>query len=287
MSVTIVYLARGMNGGLLAAKNFFDAYLSYPPGCPHELIVISKGWVNVQEKCELERLTAKHSARLINLPDHEYDFGAYMRIAPKLTREWICFLSTNSRPRINGWLNFLLMAAINGDKKVGLVGATGSMGTIAQFPFPPPPTANLRALLLFPLLPLRILIHTLLFLLKLRDFPLFPNPHIRSSTFLVRRDLFTEFSLLSKIPSSKYDAYKLESGRNGLTAFVRRRALMALVAGADGKFYEPEQWVNSRTFRVPEPSNLLVEDRQTTTYDQADVKMKRVLETAAWGIKFS
>jgi hypothetical protein len=287
MSIALVYLARGAGDGLLAVKKFFDAYSAFPPGCPHDLIVISKGWVDVEERSELERMAQKHSASIINFPDHEYDFGAYMRLVPTLHQDWICFLSTNSRPRVDGWLKFLWMAARSDEKNVGAVGPTGSLGTIAQFPYPPPPTANLRALLLFPLLPLRLLFHAMWFILKIKDFPIFPNPHIRSSTFMVRRDVFTDFTAKNKMPHTKYQAYMLESGRKGLTAFVKDLGLKTLVAGADGKVYEPDQWINSRTFRFPGSLNLLVEDRQTITYEMSDIKNKRALEMAAWGKRFS
>ncbi|MBT5955566.1 MAG: hypothetical protein HN910_09315 [Porticoccaceae bacterium] len=287
MSIALVYLARGSGDGLLAARKFFDAYRAFPPGCPHDLIVISKGWAEIGGRQELERMAQQHSARIIDLPDHGYDFGAYMRLAPTLTQDWICFLSTNSRPRIDGWLNLLWVAARSGDKDVGAVGPTGSLGTIAQFPWPPSPTANLRALFLFPLLPLRLLFHAIWLILKIKDFPIFPNPHLRSSTFMVRRDIFTDFVGTHKIPNTKYQAHMLESGRTGLTAFVKNRGFRTLVAGMDGKVYEPDQWVNSRTFRYPKPLNLLVEDRQTITYEMADTNNKRTLEAAAWGQTFS
>ena len=169
MTIALVYLARGSDDGLLAVKKFFAAYTSFPPGCPHDLIVISKGWKDNDGKQELERLAKQHSAKLINLPDNGFDFGAYMRVIPTVTHQWVCFLSTNSRPRVNGWLNLMRIAATSSNNCIGLVGATGSFGTIAQFPFPPSPVRNLRSFLLFPLLPIRLLLHFIWFILKFKD----------------------------------------------------------------------------------------------------------------------
>ncbi len=45
--------------------------------------------------------------------------------------------------------------------------------------------------------------------------------------------------------------------------------------------------IEDRTFRFPKLLNLLVEDRQTITYDMADTNNKRTLEAAAWGQTFS
>jgi hypothetical protein len=287
MSIALVYLARGAGNGLLAAKKFFDAYHAFPAGCQHDLIVISKGWVKIEEQKELERLVEKHAARMIYLPDDGYDWGAYMRLAPTLSQDWICFLNTHSRPRVDGWLNLLWGATKTGDNDIGAVGATGSWGTIAQFPWPPSPTANLRAFFLLPLLPIRLLFHTFWFILKIKHFPIFPNPHIRSNTFIVKREIFLDFVAIHNIPTTKYQSHMLESGRTGLSFFLKNLGLKILVAGADGKVYEPDQWVKSKTFRIPKQENLLVEDNQTIRYEIADTKDKKILETAAWGQTFS
>ena len=204
MSIALVYLARGAGSGLLAAKKFFDAYRAFPPGCPHDLIVISKGWDEIEGQQALERMAQKYSARIIYLPDDGYDWGAYMRLVPTLSQDWICFLNTHSQPRVDGWLNLLRLATTSSSKDVGAVGATGSWGTIAQFPWPHSPTASLRTLFLFPLLPLRLLFHTIWFISKIKDFPIYPNPHIRSNAFIVRRDIFLDFAATHKIPSAKY-----------------------------------------------------------------------------------
>jgi hypothetical protein len=76
----------------------------------------------------------------------------------------------------------------------------------------------------------------------------------------------------------------LESGKRGFTNFLLKQGLKPLVAGADGKYYEQDQWYQSKTFRVPGgQSNLLVEDNQTKAYDMADPTMKKKMEIAAWG----
>ena len=79
----------------------------------------------------------------------------------------------------------------------------------------------------------------------------------------------------------------LESGRTGFSVFLADRGLKAVVAGADGRYYEPSQWIKSQTFRVPGQPNLLVADNQTIAYDRADLRLKRGMERAAWGNVFS
>jgi len=277
LSLALVYLARGTNGGLPAVKSFFEAYDAYPARCPHELIVIVKGWSGVEGQDELRQLAQAHAARLVELPDDGFDWGAYMRLAPQLSHEWLCFLNTHSRPRVGGWLNLLKKAADAGGSRFGAVGATASRQTSAPIlPLPSPKYSIL-------LYPLRMSSYAFRFLTNIGDFSSFPNPHLRSNAFLVRRELFVDFVSTQKIPCCKRDAAMLESGRSGFSAFLAQRGLKALVAGADGKVYESEHWVNSETFRVPGQSNLLVTDNQTTSYEAAAPSFRKMLEKAAWG----
>lgn len=284
MSLALVYLARGIDGGLSSAKAFFDAYRAFPAGCPHELIVIAKGWSGVDGQDELRQLAQAHAARVVDLPDDGFDWGAYMRLAPQLPHDWLCFLNTHSRPRVDGWLNLLRMAADAYGTSIGAVGATASWETLAPILPPPSVKEEYNTSLIYPL---RVILNAGRFVTNIRDFSSFPNPHLRSNAFIVPRELFIDFAATQKIPRCKRDAAMLESGRTGFAAYLANRGLKALVTGADGKVYGPEQWINSGTFRVPGQHNLLVADNQTAAYDMADQHLKRILERFAWGQAFS
>lgn len=270
-----------MGNGLASAEGFFEAYRAHPPGCPHELIVIAKGWAGIEGRNSLERMANEHAARIIDLPDDGYDWGAYMRLAPHLSHEWICFLNTHSRPLIAGWLNLMLEHVQS--LKVGAVGATASWGTMI------PTWPSLKPQWEWRLLhyPLRLARNAFIFVMNVRHFPYFPNPHLRSNAFLVRRELFNEFVQLRDIPRNKRDAHRLESGEIGFTRYLINRGLTPLVVGLNGKNYPPEQWMSSGTFRVPHQPNLLISDNQTSAYNWASQSLKRRLELAAWGCAFS
>lgn len=85
------------------------------------------------------------------------------------------------------------------------------------------------------------------------------------------------------MPQSKYEAFQLESGYEGLTRFIHNQNKKAVVAGADGHIYDVDQCQNSRRFRVPRQDNLLVSDNQTRAYEEAGPAMRRILELTAWG----
>ena len=284
MTLALVYLARGVDGGLPAAKAFFDAYHAFPPRCPHELIVIAKGWLGVAGRGEVGQLAQANDARMVDLPDDGFDWGAYMRLAPLLQHTWVCFLNTHSRPCVDGWLNLLRVTAEMPGVNVGAVSATASWET--QIPFLPLPT--LKAERIAPLLyPFRLFRNVIRFVINFQEFPSFPNPHLRSNAFIVRRELFVDYVATHQIPFCKRDAHKLESGRDGFTAFLQSHGLEILVTGADGCIYRTKQWVDSGTFRVPGQPNLLVADNQTTAYEAADERSKKVFEKFAWGQTFN
>ena len=282
MRLAVVYLARGVGNGLDAAEAFFSAYRAYPAGCDHDLIVLCKGWYDTAERRRLFKMAYDLGAEIVSMPDQGFDFGAYMRIAPSLTHDWVCFLSTNSRPIAQDWL-IKMYSVAQSSKNVGLIGPTGSIGSIAGIYVPEVSFNGLGPLIRSFALPLIVAKGCLLYLIKLRDFRGFPNPHIRSSSFMVKTSLFKEFASVRSIPNSKYGAYILESGRRGLSRYIVELGYGMRVVGADGVSYEHPQWQKSCTFRSGSQSNLLIADRQTDMYESSDSKARLIVEKVTWG----
>jgi hypothetical protein len=113
-----------------------------------------------------------------------------------------------------------------------------------------------------------------------RDFPRFPNAHIRSNGFMIDRKL-----LLSISPevNSKLDAYEFESGVNSLSSRITSLGLECLVVGADGRPYRSQEWRESSTFRSNNQRNLLIADNQTRAYDALPLRAKLRHELMTWG----
>lgn len=284
MSLALVYLSRGVDGGISSAREFFEAYEKYPTSCDHELIVISKGWLGIDGYDELEALARRYSARIFRLPDDGYDWGAYMRLVPQLDHDLLCFLNTHSRPRVDGWLKILKDAAKSLGKEFGAVGSTGSWESLA--PIKPMFSRN-SVIGSYIMYPIRFIVNAIRLPFNVKSFPIFPNPHLRSNAFIVSRGVFSEFLSTSGLPCTKRDAVILESGRKGFSNFITSRGLKITIAGADGKIYTPQEWMNSGAFRVPGQTNLLVEDNQTIAYELASPYVKQKLEKLAWGIAVS
>src|SRR5581483_7525301 len=91
-----------------------------------------------------------------------------------------------------------------------------------------------------------------------RQFPGFPNPHIRTSGFMLRRARLMPFQPADI--KTKMDAIAFESGDNGLTAQLRRAGLAALVCTKDGRGFDVRDWPRSGTFRLGDQPNLILTD---------------------------
>ena len=114
-----------------------------------------------------------------------------------------------------------------------------------------------------------------------RDFPLFPNHHLRTNAFMGSRQTLRRVRLgLMRI---KFSAYKFESGKDSLTNQVLKMGLKVLVVGKDGEGYEPERWHLSNTFWQAREENLLVADNQTEFYLDADAETRAKHARYAWG----
>lgn len=295
MSQAVIFLARGIDAGLPAARAFFDSYRAHPAGRPHALIVIAKGWEAVPGRDQLQALAESAGARVVNLPDDGFDWGAYMRIAPQLSHDWVCFLNSHSQIMAGGWLDKLRSAAEQ--PGVGAAGATGSWGTLAPVAsFIVPNVADISHERGWAAAALRAgyigsVGYVWGMLKDAPDFPAFPNPHLRSNAFILRRSLFQDFTGDRTPPYTKREAFQLECGRQGMTRWLKARGLAALVVAAGGEWYATGQWMASGTFRTPghAPQNgrLLISDNQTRGYDAAAPFSRRIMERSAWGRAFT
>jgi hypothetical protein len=92
----------------------------------------------------------------------------------------------------------------------------------------------------------------------------FPNPHLRSNCFLIKRTLLLSLGL--EVGPTKTDSYRFESGPNNMTSRLRKLGLAAIVVGRDDFSYDVADWPMSRTFRLGLQDNLLVTDNQVRSF---------------------
>jgi hypothetical protein len=237
-------------------RRFVRSYRAHPGARDHVLLAVLNGFSDGPELNAVRRELADvpHDELLLARPVQ--DLTAYRVAAGHAAgADAFCFLNSHSEVLVDDWLALLhAQLELPG---VGIVGATGSHeSTFSAAPRPLKP-------------------------LRRRQYPPFPNPHLRTNAFMLSRDLM--LGLDWTVGGRKGSAHRLESGTRGITRQVLASGREAYVVGRDGHPYEPAAWPRSRTFRAGGQENLLVADNRTRQYADAEPARRVQLARMAWG----
>lgn len=247
-TVAVFYLARGQGEGYRDDfATFLASYRAYPAGHVHRLYIVFKGFADNAARRDGERAFDGIDFVAIDTDDRRFDLGAYADATRQVSEDVVCFLNTFSEILSPYWLAKLVR---NLDSPgVGMVSATGSYESLAYIN---------------------------------RLFPPFPNPHLRSNAFAMRRGdalaMFAQFEIEDKL-----DCFFIESGPDSLTRQMFGRGLTCLIVGADGRGFDPDRWPTSGTSRQGTQHNLLVADNFTRQFDAAAAPFRRECEARSWG----
>jgi hypothetical protein len=245
-------------------REFLRSYHSHAAGAQHELVIAFNAPPGDLSRETLLAELGATAHRLIVLKQPMLDLAAYREVALGLEHERLCFLNSYSVIQADGWLG-AMSRAFDGPG-VGLVGATGSWESQAEWGrgraiFWPLQLMTLRG--------------------ARRDYPRFPNPHVRTTAFMAARAAVLEMGLDGAL--DKHSAYLLESGHMSITRQIQERGWRPVVVGRDGLVYDVEDWPRSRTYRSGGQDNLLVADNRTRDWGQAAPRLRRRLTRDAWG----
>jgi hypothetical protein len=285
-----------------ALREFATALRAHPPGdC--ELVLLVKGFASrTQAKAYLAEV-ADLAPQIMFMPDRGFDLGSHFAAAVHLRRHRYCFVKSQFRPLADDWL-VKLDAALD-RPGVGQVGPTGvwlsshswltySIGLPSVYRSLLPPRREVRELMSKIQLEqgsierpstghlMRMRLKALLNAPEdLWSFGPFPNPHLRTSAFMITHAALRELRLFEV--RSKRDAYALESGRESITCQLERMGLSSLVVDRAGAVYEPNQWHRSCTFYQGDQERLLVAEDHSDRYAVGDLSCRQLLSTLAWG----
>ena len=274
--ICVAHLVRERNG-IAPFEAFLASYRKNPGGAAHDLLLIFKGFEHESVPAEYSALLAGLSYRTLFVADEGFDIKPYFHAARSLAYHYFCFLNSFSVLLDEDWLAKMHEQIVRA--RVGVVGATASHESFYST-FRHNWRANRSKWLYRGML--RIEYGKLREVLTYRKrFPPFPNYHVRSNAFIIRRDLMLELRVGAI--KEKMDAHEFESGRESLTRQILAQRLAPLVVGRDGRAYEKENWYESFTFRSGEQQNLLVADNQTRHYERADPLTRQSLTRATWG----
>jgi hypothetical protein len=237
-------------------ERFIESYRAHPPGVQHRLLVVMKGFAAGADRSPWRHVLASVAHDELDADAGALDLGTYRSVVERVPdAERFCFTNSTSVVLADSWLGHLDRHLRT--PRVGLVGAAGSFESA------------------YSVAPLWLRRR------RRRDFPPFPNPHIRTNGFGISREL--ALSLDWPVTRRKLDALRLESGRWSITRQVLERGLHALVVGRDGVGYPPERWQESATFRSGDQRNLLIADRRTRQYEEVDPALRARFAEMAWG----
>ena len=250
-------------------RDFLRSYHEHPAGAEHELAIVlngagpeGPGGRSARSALLAELEGTAH--RLVELERPVLDLAAYGLAARDLAHEHVCFLSSYAEIMADGWLARL--REVLESPEIGVVAASGSWESQAEWirgpaRYWPYQLARLRS--------------------ARRDYPRFPNPHVRTSSFMLDRGRALRMGL--EQVHDKRSAYLLESGRMSITRQVQEQGLRAVVVGRDGRAYDAPGWPDSRSYRTGGQENLLIADNRTRDWQHASPRLRRRLSRDAFG----
>jgi hypothetical protein len=240
--------------GTGSLERFVRSYQAHDAGTEHELVVLYNGFRPGQDLSPWREAFAEVEHRELLIERPALDLGAYRQAVDLAVAERYCFVNSHSEILVDGWLGALERHLL--EPGVGMVGSGGSFES--AYSCAPRPLRPFR-----------------------RDFQPFPNPHIRTNGFALTRELL--LSLQWPLPRRKLHAWRLESGRHGISRQVLERGLRLLAVDRHGRAHPPEHWRESATFRSGGQVNQMLGDNRTREYESANPARRIQLERMAWG----
>ena len=268
--VLVVYLISKFDNPL-SFKNFLINYQKYNPGHKHKLLICFKQLDKKKVfrfENKLKQKKIKYDCFYDNFSKNDFDFGSYFRIAKKFKDYLTLFMNCHCRPIKKNWLKKLVA---NYDQKT-LIGVAGSYSSYASNSLFRNNEDNYFQYI-FNIIKYNILFYR------------FPNPHIRSSCFLINSLDYIDFINSSKkVFEKKYHTWIAESGKNGMTNYFKKKGFKLLVINSEGKSFNEKNWKSSKTFCIGNQDYLLISDKHSRVYQESDEKQKKQIIKKVWGV---
>ena len=115
-----------------------------------------------------------------------------------------------------------------------------------------------------------------------KNFDNFPNPHIRTSSFLINSKTFYNFIKNKKL-NNKFDTLKIESGKYGLTKFLKRKNFNIFIVNSDGSKFKEQDWYKSETYNYFKENKVIISDKYTRNYSKLNNLEKKKMRKKTWG----
>jgi hypothetical protein len=245
--------------------NFIYNYKKNNSGLKHNLLICFKLLNSIQINSFKNILSnIEYIDYIDNSKLNDYDLGSYMRVAQKYPSSIIFFLNSHSYPIRKNWLKKMLSHY----KNKTLIGTTASNESLLT---------SLRLKRFY-----KFFSYFYKLLKYKKKFNPFPNPHIRTSGFLIKGSDYISFIKNKKI-TNKEDAWSVESGINGLTNYFKRKKYNIFIINSDGLKFTESSWKLSETYNYLKQSKSLISDKHTRKYLKLSLSKRLIASYNSWG----
>tara|TARA_B100000989_G_C19414416_1_gene415806 strand:- start:49 stop:864 length:816 start_codon:yes stop_codon:yes gene_type:complete len=246
-------------------EKFIKHYRKYKSGIDHNLLICFK-MLKEKDILLIKNFLKKVNYRLFIDPveTNDFDFGSYKRVAQLHHDKLILFLNSHSYPICDDWLSILL----NNNENNTLIGTSASNESLYN-------TIKLKKKYKF------FSYFVKKFILKKKFYP-FPNPHIRTSSFLIYGQLFLNY-MIDKNLKSKENAWEIESGKKSLTNYFKQKKYPVYIINSDGEKFTETNWMYSETYCYSKQSKSIISDKHTRKYLSLSEKDRTLSQIKVWG----
>ena len=244
---------------------FLKNYKKFESGYPHELLICFKLFDNEKLNNFRKLLSDVVYTEFIDIfPNNDFDLGSYYRVASNYKSRNIFFLGSYSYPICENWLKIIMKNYENNS----ILATSASYESLLT-------SIRLKKFYKF----ISYLIK--LFSYKKFFYP-FPNPHIRTTGFLIKGSDYFKF-MNNKSIKSKIDAWKIESGKNSLTNYFKKLNYKIYVINSDGAKFSEKNWKESKTYNYLSQNKCIISDKHTRKYHDLENLQKFIYQSNTWG----
>jgi len=248
--------------------NFIKHYKKNKSGLNHTLVICYKLLNNTEiAKTKKYLKNIKYVEFIDPIKKNDWDFGSYKRVSKLFYNKEILFLNSHSYPTCNNWLKKLFVFK----KKNTVIAPTASYESLVD---------SIKLKNKFHKI-IRYLIRKYNFK---KNFDEFPNPHIRTSSFLINSKLFFNFIKFKQL-RNKEDTLKIESGKNGLTKNLKNKGIKIYIVNSDGKKFDEKNWKFSETYCYLNQNKSIISDKHSRKYSKLNNNEKKIIRSRVWGTK--
>jgi len=246
-------------------KDFLSNYKKFSSGLDHKLIICFKLLDETRINHLQKMITNINFTSFIDpIKKNDFDFGSYNRVAQIYPENQILFMNSHSYPICDNWLSKL----INNSGENTLIGTSGSYESILD-------SLKLKKKYKF----FTYIYKKIIFK---RIFNNFPNPHIRTSSFLIKGQIFLNYMSNKKI-NNKVDAWRIESGKDSLTNYFKLMNYYIYIINSDGDKFVEKDWKLSEIYNYLKQSKSIISDKHTRRYDTLNENDRQLSRKRVWG----